>query len=334
MTRATPQATQQATHPTTPPATRRQDERELGFGTRVGAGRAGRLMNRDGSFNVQRRGMPVRSLVSLSHRLLLMTWPAFLGVLLVACVIFNGAFALVYWALGPGAIEGPTMEGLARCFFFSVQTSSTIGYGQLVPATLAANLVMTVEAVVALISFALVSGITYARFTRVTADFVFSRNALIAPYRDGLSLQMRLGNQRRGQILGLRARVFLSQVSLEEGLPKRTFHELVLERQDISFLPLTWTIVHPIDAESPLLGATPRTLEEADAEIFVVLVGTEETFSQVVHARTSYKPHELVWNARFESVYERTPTGIPTCIDLSRIHEIERLTASGPGAAT
>lgn len=302
----------------------RQDEPELGFGTRVG-GSGGRLMNRDGSFNVHRRGMPLRSLVSLSHRLLVMRWPVFLALLTGVYLVLNGAFALVYWALGAEAICGPGEPGFGRAFFFSVQTASTIGYGALFPATTAANLVATAEALAALISFALVSGLTYARFTRAIADFVFSERAVIAPYGGITAFQVRVGNLRRGQILGLTARVFLSSLRDEEGRPKRTFHELRLERSHISFLPLTWTIVHPIDEQSPFHGASAQDLRDCDTEVFVTLNGVDETFSQAVHARCSYKADEIVWNARFGNVYERSPTGTPTAIDLARIHDVERL---------
>lgn len=302
----------------------RQDERELGFGTRVG-GSGGRLMNRDGSFNVHRRGMPLRSLVSLSHRLLIMRWPAFLVLLTGVYLTLNGAFALLYWSLGPEAIGGPGQPGFARAFFFSVQTASTIGYGTLVPATTAANLVATAEALAALISFALVSGLTYARFTRAIADFVFSDKAVIAPFGDITAFQVRIGNRRRGQILGLTARVFLSRIDDDSGQRRRTYHELRLERSHISFLPLTWTIVHPIDADSPFHGVRPEDLATCDPEIFVTLNGLDETFSQAVHARCSYKADEIVWNARFGNVYERSSSGTPTAIDLARIHDVERL---------
>jgi len=302
---------------------RRQDERELGFGTRVGAGRAGRLMNRDGSFNVRRHGMPLRSLVSLSHRLLQMRWPTFLALLTGAYLVLNGAFALVYFGLGEEAIVGPGPHGFARCFFFSVQTASTIGYGALVPGTTGSNLVATVEALAALISFALVSGLTYARFTRAVADVVFSKHAVIAPYQGGTAFEVRVGNRRRGQLLDLKARIFLSSVSDEGGQAKRTYHELTLERGHLSFLPLTWTLVHPIDAQSPLHGVSAEDLAACDVEVFVTLSAMEETFSQVVHARCSYKAEEILWNARFGNVFERSSTGIPTGVDLSRIHDVE-----------
>jgi len=311
------------------------DIRDLGFGTRVRTGRGERLLDRDGSFTVRRTGMPLRALISLSHRLLAMRWPPFLGLIALGYFGLNAAFALIYLGLGEHAIGGPLNlgdggeAGFSRAFFFSVQTASTIGYGQLYPASAAANLTATVEALVALVCFALVTGMTYARFTRPIADIVFSDHATVAPYRDGSGLMLRVANQRKSQILGLQARCFLLRVVRDGERTSRTFDELVLERRELAFFPLSWTLVHPIDESSPLSGVGEVELLDCDAELLVTLTGIDETFSHTVHARSSYLARDIVWGARFANIYEHGEGGTPTAIDLARIDELETPAAAG-----
>lgn len=305
--------------PEEPPPTRTED---LGFGTRVRTGRGDRLLNRDGSFTVLRQGLPLRARLSLSHSLMTMSWPVFLSLVVVLYVTLNTVFALGFLALGPDAIEGPG-SGFERAFFFSVQTATTIGYGQMLPATTGANLLAAVEALSALIAFALVTGLVYARFVRPVADIVFSEHAIMAPYHGRTGLQFRIANQRRNQIIELRARVFLSRVDRRNGHITRSFMELKLERDRVAFFPLSWTIVHPVDEESPLFGSDEADLLSADAELMIMLNGVDDTLSQPVHARSSYKADEIVWHTRFANIFRRTPSGNPVAIDLAHLSELE-----------
>jgi inward rectifier potassium channel len=210
---------------------------DLGFGSRVRTGKGDRLLNRDGTFTVRRRGLPLRAVISLSHTLLLMRWPPFLALLVAGYFLFNGLFALSYLTLGEGAIAG-SGAGFGRAFFFSVHTASTIGYGNIVPVTTGANVLAAIEALFALIGFSLVTGLVYARFTRPIADIVFSKRAVIAPYRGITAFEFRIANQRRNQIIELQARVFLSRVDRLPGQVTRSFHELKLERDHVAFFPM------------------------------------------------------------------------------------------------
>lgn len=311
-----------------PPSARPED---LGFGTRVRTGRGERLLNRDGSFTVRRQGLPLRARLSLSHSLMTMRWPVFLSLVAGLYVALNTVFALGYLALGPDAIEGPG-DGFERAFFFSVQTATTIGYGQMLPATTGANLLVAVEALSALISFALVTGLVYARFVRPVADIVFSDHAIIAPYHGITGLEFRIANQRRNQIIELRARVFLSRVDRSDGRVTRSFTELKLERDRVAFFPLSWTIVHPIDEESPLFGSDEAELLASDAELMIMLNGIDDTLSQPVHARSSYKADEIVWHSRFVNIFCRTERGNPVAIDIAHLSELEPV-GEAPGQA-
>ena len=269
-----------------------REDRDLGFGGVV-AGRSGvRLLNRDGTFNVHRRGLGLRSSLSLYYSLLTMSWPSFIALALLAYGVANAVFACAYLLCGANAIQpvsGFAFEGrFANAFFFSVHTLSTVGYGSIVPANVAANFVMTIEAVVGLFGLALGTGLIFARFIRPQAAVRFSENAVVAPYRDVEAFQFRLANERRNQLFDVEARVILAWFVERDGRRQREFVDLALERSRVSFFPLSWTIVHPIDENSPLVGQGPEELERAEAEFLVLLSGIDETFSQVVHARTSY----------------------------------------------
>ena len=296
---------------------------ELGFGTRVSTGQGERLLNRDGTFGVRRRGLPWRAVLSLYHSLLVMSWPTFLCLLALVYVTVNSVFALCYLSLGPEALGGAATDTFERAFFFSVQTLSTVGYGHIVPLSLAANWVATVESFVGMLSMALVTGLAFARFSRPVADIVFSRSAVITGYRGITGFQFRIANQRRNQIIEPHVRVFLSTIEMRSDGARRSFVDLPLERDQLAFFPLSWTVVHPIDEESPLWGIGERELEASGAEFLITVNGLDETLSQVVHARCSYIAREIVWGKRFADIFQRSEAGTPRAIDLARIHDLE-----------
>ncbi len=304
----------------------RPEERDLGFGSVVASQSRQRLLNRDGSFNVARRGLGVWSSLSVYHALLRMSWPRFLATLAGAYLAANAGFALVYLACGPGALAGGDLGmggSFLRAFFFSVQTMATIGYGQIVPMGIAANLVVVAEALVGVLGFALATGLLFARVSRPTARIIFSRRAVIAPYRGGRAFMLRIANARRSEIVELDAKVVLSLFEQVDGRRARRFHNLALERQRVAFFPLAWTIVHPIDAGSPLRGRSEAELLAAEAEFLVLLTGMEETFSQTVHARSSYRATEVVWGARFSDLFNRDAADGDLTIDVTRLHAYE-----------
>ena len=186
--------------------------------------------------------------------------------------------------------------------------------------SLLANWIATLEALTGMLGLALFAGIVFARFSKPNADITFSRDAIIAPYGESSALMLRIANQRSNQLVDMKAEVMLSVVEEKEGKPMRRFRSLNLERDTISMFPMTWTIVHPLDDDSPLVGLDAQSLEAADAEVIVLLSGVDETLSQSVYARTSYRASEMLWNVRFADIYERANTGLPSGVDLSQIH--------------
>jgi inward rectifier potassium channel len=233
--------------------------------------------------------------------------------------VVAGAHAVTSFGIEPAPLR------FVQAFFFSVQTLATIGYGQIAPANLAANVLVAVEALVGLIFFSFVAGLVFSRFSRPIAKIIFSDRAVVAPYRGMRALMFRIVNQRDNQIVELEAKVLLSRRKQGGGSGDREFLALPLERDRVSFFPLSWTVVHPIDERSPLYGVSAEAFAESDAEILTLLNGFDETFSQNVHARSSYKPGEIVWGARFRTMFLPLEEDGVVAVDIRRLHEIDRV---------
>ena len=307
----------------------KDEPKDLGFGSVVAKESRQRLLNRDGSFNVQRTGLPFWSSLSPYHFLLTVSWGKFLGLMTLGFVLLNAIFALGYLACGEGALSGVTTahgdNAFWQAFFFSVHTFATIGYGNISPSGMAANLIVVVESLAGLLATALITGLIFARFSRPTAKILFSEKAVIAPYKNITAFMFRMTNGRKNQLVGMEMKVNLSLYSEGISPTNRRFHELKLERHRVEFFPLSWTIVHPIDEQSPLYGYTPERLKNDAPEFFIMLTGLDDSVSQFVHARTSYQHEEIVWNAKFTNIYEPMNDGDPITINVGRIHDIEIL---------
>jgi len=287
-------------------------------------GRLRRIVNRDGSFNVHRRGRRLADL-HLYQFFIRLTWPVFLAVLAGAFLLLTLAFTGLYFAAGVGGIQGLPGEGpdlvFLHVFFFSVQTLTTVGYGAISPRSIAVNVVASVEAMSGVLGLAFSAGLLYGRFSRPNARILFSSHAIVAPYQDGTSLQIRIANQRNNALVDLEATLVLMTVEGTGERARRVYAKLELERPNIFFLPLTWTIVHPISPGSPLHGATPARLEATAAEIMVLIRGFDDTFSQVVNARSSYRYDEILWGRRFAPAFHNDEDG-HLVLDLAKMDDV------------
>lgn len=276
-------------------------------------------------------GLDRAPLRDLYHVLLSMPWPRFFALLVGLFLVVNSLFAEAYLALGDG-IENATPGSFADCFFFSVQTLATIGYGKMAPRTLGANLLVSVEALLGMIGLAVTTGVVFARFARPTARVLFSARAVVRPWEGVPSLLFRLANARGNQIAEARLKaVLLREEVTAEGERTRRVHDLRLLRSESAVFALTWMVVHPIDASSPLHGATPASLREAQADIVVSLTGLDDGLAQTVHARHSYAAEDLVFGARLVDILGTAPDGT-RIIDYRRFHEVEPLAPPAPAA--
>jgi len=300
----------------------RKEFQDLGFGSKVSSESKFRLLNKDGSFNVKREGLPFFKSMTLYHFMIRVSWTKFYLIALGSYLLLNIFFALGYLYLAPHALagEGSTEIGshFLNAFFFSVQAFTTVGFGQVTPVGMAANILFTFESFVGLLGFAMATGFMFARFSRPHAKIAFSDKAIVAPYNDGGALMFRIANERASQLVDLSAQVIFT--CIEDG--SRNFYDLNLEREKVTFFPLNWTILHPINEQSPLATRSKGDLEKSDAEILILLTGFDETFSQTVYTRTSYKYHEIKWGAKFSNIFGVNSEGKIT-IDMRNLSDFK-----------
>jgi inward rectifier potassium channel len=289
------------------------------------SGELRRAINPDGSFNVRRKGLRLRD-TNLYLMMIDTSWPWFLTVVLAVFLGINMLFAWIYLLIGMNHLRGvePEMGDFLNAFFFSVHTLTTVGYGNVFPSGTWANALAALEAATGLMVFALATGLLYGRFSRPSARILFSQRALVAPYQDGTSLQFRITNARSNVLMDLEARVLLMTVDRTDGQLKRAFTDLPLERRQVYFFPLTWTVVHPIDEASPLKGKTAEDLKAAETELLILIKGFDDTFSQVVHSQYSYRYDEILWGAKFLPAFHVDTKG-DLVLDVNKIHELKVL---------
>ncbi len=293
--------------------------------TKTYGGQLRRVINKDGSFNVRRRGGTISDL-HLYQYLVSVSWPVFILILVGGYIVMNGVFAVGYLALGGEHLTGAQVAGPAgrflSAFFFSTQTFTTVGYGTIAPEGIWTNLLASFEALVGLLSLAIATGLLYGRFSRATARLVFSNSVVVAPYRETKGLMFRVANRRASNLMEVEARLLLMTVVNVNGRPTRKYDPLPLEVPSVHFLPLTWTVVHAITPSSPLFGKSAADLASLQAEVLVLLKGYDDSFRQTVHARTSYRHDEFAWGRRFAPAFRVDPEG-GLIVDLNLIHAFE-----------
>ncbi|MDB5002897.1 MAG: Inward rectifier potassium channel Kirbac3 [Mucilaginibacter sp.] len=301
-------------------------EDDLGFGTQAVI-RSQRLVNRDGSINVKRKGLSIFNTSNNYHTLITMSWAKFWLLVLSGYLTANIIFAFIYVSLGPGTLNGAVgntfFYRFMDAFFFSAQTISTVGYGHISPHGMAANSVAAFESMMGLLAFALATGLLYGRFSRPSAKIKYSEHLLVAPYRDnGKGLMFRLTNLRRNTLIDLQMEVIFSYNEDVDGKKIRRFLSLELERKRVSILTLSWTVVHSLDNDSPLKDITPEEMANGEASFAVLLKAFDDTFSQTVHSRTSYMYDEIVWGAKFKPTFDRDEEG-RIVLNLDKIDDYE-----------
>lgn len=302
---------------------------DLGLGTKLSNGRG---VNKDGSFNVVREGIPKFRPYEMYHTIISMTWGKFLFWVMLTYTLVNIIFACIYYLIGMESLAGisPTAtetEKFYEAFFFSSQTLTTLGYGRLAPVGALASTVAAIESMLGLLGCALATGLLYGRFSRPRAKIKYSEHAVVAPYRDGAGLMFRVVNQRSNQLIEVECDVTLSM--LPKGSSVRTFVPLTLERRKINLFPLSWTLVHPLDEESPVFGMNREELIANDVEIIILIKAFDDTFSQTIYSRSSYKAEEIVWGSKFLPMISRMENG-STRLDIGLIDAMEKASIPVP----
>jgi len=295
---------------------------DTGFGSNSNS-YVGRFINRDGSFNLRKEGIPVWERVSIYHTLLnLPAWKFFLAII-IFFVSINLVYTLIYLLLGAHQFQGimgtSEWQVFKEIYFFSTETFTTVGYGRVNPVGDGANLVASIEALNGFLYLAVFTGLIYGRFSKPKAFLKFSDLAVIAPYKNTTGLMFRFASYKNMHTLtDVEVKANLALLVQEEGKTAYRFYELTLERSRIQNLPMNWTVVHPIDENSPLLGLNEEDIKTADVEIYITVRAFDDVFSNSVLKRTSYTWDEIQFNRRFVPMYRET--GNTTILELQKLN--------------
>jgi inward rectifier potassium channel len=254
------------------------------------------------------------------HLFLRVRWSIALGWIVAAYLALNALFALAFCVTG--GVANARRWSFFDAFCFSVQTMGTVGYGSMYPASAAANVVVIAESVTGLIVTAVATGLVFAKFSRSTGRIAFSRHAVIGPMDGVPTLMLRVGNERGNLILEATVRVSLLRTEhTREGVTFYRMYDLVLSRERSPAMTRSWTVLHPIQPNSPLFGATPESVYKDEVELLVTVVGVDDTSMQPVHARHRYEHDEIVWGARHADILSENPDGT-LLVDMNKFHEL------------
>ncbi len=310
-----------------------QHSKELGFGTTDARQR--RLINPDGTYNYARKGLSVSQQFNVFHFLITATWLRLMFVIILWYTLVNAIFVAVYYMVGIHELTGMSyespMDEFWEVYFFSAQTLTTVGYGRVNPMGFGASAVASLEALVGLMSFAIITGILYARFSKAPSILIFSKKAVVAPYtlqgQEITGLMFRIANAYNSSLMNMNAQVTVSLLDFDSldvtGQPIRRFMALALERDTITFFPSSWTIVHPIDENSPFYGMNQADFEKSLPEVMILMSGFDETFDQNVFSRYSYSLDEIEWSAKFVKIFGFDTEGQAT-VDLGNLDTFEK----------
>lgn len=301
---------------------------DTGFGVNA-SNYGGRFINKDGSFNLERQGLPFWQRMSVFYNMLSMPRWKFILLVIIFYILINLFFAGIYYYLGiehlGGVISRSGLQNFAEAFFFSAQTFTTVGYGRINPVGFWVNCVAAIESLAGLMSFAIATGLIYGRFAKPRSYLAFSDYALVAPYQGKTGLMFRLVSYKDNHHLtDAEIKVNLGLTVEENGVQVNKFYSLQLERSRIDSLSMNWTVVHPIDENSPILGFTEKDLENAQAEIYVMIRGYDDVFSNIVLQRTSYTYDEIKFGAKFVPMYHESEDGRTTILELDKLNVYEK----------
>jgi inward rectifier potassium channel len=297
----------------------------FGFGTK-NYHKNTRFLNRDGSVNIRRLDGDFLGRIDIYHSLITMSWKRFILMVLTGYFAANILFASLYYWAGPHSFGNlshkDSLHEFLDLFFFSAQTLTTVGYGYIYPKETLVSAIAAIESMTGLLTFALATGVLYGRFSRPQAHIRYSKYCVVAPYEGITGFMFRMANATQNELVETQVKVILAYNDLKTN--QRDFITLPLEIDKISFMALSWTIVHPIDEKSPIYNFTKEDFIKSDAEFLILFTAVNDTYSDTVYSRTSYKGHEIIMNAKFKPL-QRNQRGNKVTVDLRKLDEIEVL---------
>ncbi|WP_299440512.1 ion channel [uncultured Aquimarina sp.] len=282
---------------------------------------AKRFINPDGSFNIKHVNR--RTSISRSYNYLInITWTKFFGWVLLGYVAINSIFALIYIAIGISAITEPTgnvFRDFLKAFFFSAQTVTTVGYGAMAPKGVVFGIISSFEALIGLLSFSFITGLLYGRFSKPKSSIKFSEVMVLREHNAVDCIMFRLMSKSTNVMIRPKVEVTLSLSQKSKNKKYvNNFYNLKLERNEITYLPTTWTIVHPINESSPLAEFHREDLSSLHGEILILVTYYDESFAQEVHQIHSYVLSNLKLDERFVPAFHYDDDGY-TILDHDKI---------------
>lgn len=253
------------------------------------------------------------------HWTLTLSWPRFIGLVLLMYLVANLIFSVFYY-LGRPCINGA--DTFADGFFFSVETLATVGYGHLYPESLYGHIVATVEIMTGLFGLAVITGLIFIRFSRPVAAIVFSRNLVVCPFDGQPALMLRVANLRHQAMVEAEFRLLLVRnEKIREGEVRR-FYPLALQFDRLIAFPVALTVRHIIDEKSPLHGMTAADLQGCDARILASIVCIDSVIPAPVQSQQDYVWSDVLFNKRFVEIYADVDSNRMT-VDYGRLHDVE-----------
>ena len=284
------------------------------------AGGVARL--RLGSYEFKKKGVSRFDLRDPYHLAVALTWPQFLAALLALYLSVNVVFATLFW-LVPGSVANAEPDSFSDAFFFSIETLATVGYGEMYPATLLGHIVASIEIVCGLAFTAILTGLTFVRFSRPRAKLIFAANPVVAMHNGKPTLMVRIGNGRAAVLADAKAQlnVLLTETATEGTVFHRA-QELRLERAHIPIFPLFWTLMHVLDERSPLNGYDAARAVKENAQVFVAIEARDPTLATTVHDIRNYPAEDIRFGMRYTEAVTTERDGTPV-LDLTTIGALE-----------
>ena len=266
--------------------------------------RYSKIIKPDGTLNFKVKGLSFFKKVEIHNKLLSVSWVGFISIVFCSYIFINLIFTFLYILSDPTGLSGinASSNSFIQVFYFSAQTLCTGYFTEIIPVSVRSTSLAAIEAVVGLLLFAIITGLLYSRFSKPNSKILFSDKMLIGPHKGGTALVVRIANIKQNQLLKVSAELILLLRLEVDGINKNMFYNLKLEQSTIGMLLLTWTIVHPIDEESPLDVFSVEEIAAARGEIILVIEGSDDILSQNVFARKSYNADDIISNGRFEDI--------------------------------
>jgi inward rectifier potassium channel len=301
-------------------------EINTGFGTNSSS-YGGRFITKSGNANVKKTGIGFLDSISWYHTMLNIPRWKFMVIVVLFYFVVNFFFASLYYLNGvehlKGVVMSSSMDKFGQAFFFSIQTFTTVGYGHISPSGFSASLIAAIEALFGLLSFAIATGLFYGRFSKPKAHILFSKNAIIAPYKEGTALMFRMTPYKNTNLTDAEAKITLGMKVEESGISVNKFFSLELELEKVNSLTMSWTLVHPISESSPLYHFSQADYQNLEGEILVFMRMFDDMYSTTVAKRTSYIFSEIVYGAKFTPMFSRNEDESKSLLHIDKLNDYE-----------